>query len=179
MDVFPKWIIEDNSLIIGKVSFHRQLAQNVNNVKGGGWFEYDSETNAFILYGRSEDFGMVSKETVHDAVSRGYIGRYLKDKRYKDHKIYFSSSGRLEDALNNLEELIPYEVEETEDVFEPKPSGADEQAITGEYTRYSRGVVKDWGNIQKYKPIINENKIGRNEPCICGSGKKYKKCCLK
>jgi len=23
------------------------------------------------------------------------------------------------------------------------------------------------------------NKIGRNEPCPCGSGKKYKKCCLK
>lgn len=24
-----------------------------------------------------------------------------------------------------------------------------------------------------------KNKIGRNEPCPCGSGKKYKKCCLK
>ncbi|WP_426807395.1 SEC-C metal-binding domain-containing protein [Streptococcus anginosus] len=23
------------------------------------------------------------------------------------------------------------------------------------------------------------NKIGRNEKCPCGSGKKYKKCCLK
>ena len=21
-------------------------------------------------------------------------------------------------------------------------------------------------------------KLGRNDPCICGSGKKYKKCCL-
>ena len=26
--------------------------------------------------------------------------------------------------------------------------------------------------------IRNEKKIGRNEPCHCGSGKKYKKCCL-
>jgi hypothetical protein len=25
--------------------------------------------------------------------------------------------------------------------------------------------------------VRNENKIGRNEPCPCGSGKKYKKCC--
>lgn len=25
----------------------------------------------------------------------------------------------------------------------------------------------------------NEDKTGRNEPCPCGSGKKYKKCCLK
>jgi ribosomal protein S9 len=27
-------------------------------------------------------------------------------------------------------------------------------------------------------PITVENKIGRNDPCLCGSGKKYKKCCL-
>lgn len=27
-------------------------------------------------------------------------------------------------------------------------------------------------------PIVNEDKIGRNDPCSCGSGKKYKKCCL-
>lgn len=25
--------------------------------------------------------------------------------------------------------------------------------------------------------VVNEVKIGRNDPCICGSGKKYKKCC--
>ncbi|WP_010677088.1 SEC-C metal-binding domain-containing protein [Bacillus timonensis] len=28
-------------------------------------------------------------------------------------------------------------------------------------------------------PVINENKVGRNDPCPCGSGKKYKKCCGK
>ncbi len=28
------------------------------------------------------------------------------------------------------------------------------------------------------KPVTVEPKIGRNEPCPCGSGKKYKKCCL-
>lgn len=26
-------------------------------------------------------------------------------------------------------------------------------------------------------PIVKGIKIGRNEPCPCGSGKKYKKCC--
>lgn len=25
--------------------------------------------------------------------------------------------------------------------------------------------------------VVNEKKIARNEPCPCGSGKKYKKCC--
>jgi hypothetical protein len=28
-------------------------------------------------------------------------------------------------------------------------------------------------------PVRNENKVGRNDPCSCGSGKKYKKCCGK
>ena len=27
--------------------------------------------------------------------------------------------------------------------------------------------------------VVNESKIGRNDPCVCGSGKKYKKCCGK
>ncbi|HDZ3478769.1 SEC-C metal-binding domain-containing protein, partial [Pseudomonas aeruginosa] len=26
------------------------------------------------------------------------------------------------------------------------------------------------------EPVRNEQKIGRNEPCPCGSGKKYKHC---
>lgn len=31
--------------------------------------------------------------------------------------------------------------------------------------------------ITKNEPIRTEKKIGRNDPCVCGSGKKYKKCC--
>jgi len=27
------------------------------------------------------------------------------------------------------------------------------------------------------KPVVKKKKIGRNDPCPCGSGKKYKKCC--
>jgi preprotein translocase subunit SecA len=30
----------------------------------------------------------------------------------------------------------------------------------------------------KSKIVVKEEKIGRNDPCPCGSGKKYKKCCL-
>ncbi len=32
-------------------------------------------------------------------------------------------------------------------------------------------------NEVKREPIVKGEKIGRNEPCPCGSGKKYKKCC--
>jgi len=30
----------------------------------------------------------------------------------------------------------------------------------------------------KPEPIVNKKSVGRNEPCPCGSNKKYKKCCL-
>ena len=32
-------------------------------------------------------------------------------------------------------------------------------------------------NTQVGACIVKEKKIGRNDPCPCGSGKKYKKCC--
>jgi uncharacterized protein YecA (UPF0149 family) len=27
------------------------------------------------------------------------------------------------------------------------------------------------------EPLRNASKVGRNDPCPCGSGKKYKRCC--
>ncbi|WP_419887730.1 YecA family protein [Neobacillus niacini] len=35
------------------------------------------------------------------------------------------------------------------------------------------------GNDIPLAQVRNENKVGRNDPCPCGSGKKYKKCCGK
>ena len=32
--------------------------------------------------------------------------------------------------------------------------------------------------VSKKEPVRNDVNIGRNDPCVCGSGKKYKKCCL-
>ncbi len=32
---------------------------------------------------------------------------------------------------------------------------------------------------QRTQTIVKENKVGRNDPCPCGSGKKYKQCCGK
>ncbi len=34
------------------------------------------------------------------------------------------------------------------------------------------------GTVQR-KPVVKKNKVGRNDPCPCGSGKKYKHCCGK
>ncbi|WHZ06031.1 SEC-C metal-binding domain-containing protein [Neobacillus sp. YX16] len=33
------------------------------------------------------------------------------------------------------------------------------------------------GLLRSGVPVRNDDKVGRNDPCPCGSGKKYKKCC--
>ncbi|MBQ8538531.1 MAG: SEC-C domain-containing protein, partial [Ruminococcus sp.] len=33
------------------------------------------------------------------------------------------------------------------------------------------------GTMSTNRTVVKKNKIGRNDPCPCGSGKKYKKCC--
>ncbi len=48
--------------------------------------------------------------------------------------------------------------------------GAFACALTNAYLAASSG---------KIQPIVRPgSKIGRNDPCPCGSGKKYKKCCM-
>ena len=42
----------------------------------------------------------------------------------------------------------------------------------------SHGEDIDAAEVKK-KPIVNTNTVGRNDPCPCGSGKKYKNCCGK
>lgn len=37
---------------------------------------------------------------------------------------------------------------------------------------------QDSGSPRKGSPVTRPEKLGRNDPCFCGSGKKYKKCCL-
>lgn len=44
------------------------------------------------------------------------------------------------------------------------------------FTQEKRSDIKKAYN--KSRIVVNETKIGRNDPCPCGSGKKYKQCCL-
>ena len=48
--------------------------------------------------------------------------------------------------------------------------GAFARALTGSYQEAASG---------KAKPLVRAgSKIGRNDPCPCGSGRKYKNCCM-
>ena len=98
----------------------------------------------------------------------------------------------IEDAKNSANSA---KWEKLEVIKAPEPSAQEGYVeFTAYYNRNgktyyihenSRFILKDnkWfyidgvQKIENLKPTVNEHKTGRNDPCICGSGKKYKKCC--
>ncbi len=53
----------------------------------------------------------------------------------------------------------------------------DERAKKGRSKDEIEAEEKLIKETEKVKPIIADGEPGRNDPCPCGSGKKYKKCC--
>ncbi len=61
---------------------------------------------------------------------------------------------------------------ETRDREPPIVDVAEATAWWGDYYLASERVISDGS-----EPYLAPPKVGRNDPCPCGSGKKYKKCC--
>jgi preprotein translocase subunit SecA len=54
------------------------------------------------------------------------------------------------------------------------------QAPAGSIQAQQQAAIDGSQQTQKQEPIRNRgDKVGRNEPCPCGSGKKYKNCCMR
>ena len=65
------------------------------------------------------------------------------------------------------------------------PLGTDENPypfvdfLNDDFTKKIKPEIQEKNTKPKRKPKpFRDRKIGRNAPCPCGSGKKYKKCCL-
>ena len=60
---------------------------------------------------------------------------------------------------------------------QPKTDMSNLKVSKPELGQEGNGIpVEDTREVQKTQPIRVEVKIGRNDPCPCGSGKKYKSC---
>ncbi len=86
------------------------------------------------------------------------------------------------ESFDMFEELIDTIQEESlRAVFSLRP--ANEQELAEVAKKESKDSVKNISTNSnrevKREPVRTEKKIGRNEPCPCGSGKKYKNCCGK
>jgi preprotein translocase subunit SecA len=77
-------------------------------------------------------------------------------------------------SLAQRDPLVAYKTQGHE-TFQNMMAGVRHDIV---HTIYHVGIVKQEKPREKEK-VPAGNKIGRNDPCPCGSGKKYKKCCGK
>ena len=52
------------------------------------------------------------------------------------------------------------------------------QEVKREKVAKETGTTSSEGSSVKRQPLRKKEKVGPNDPCPCGSGKKYKKCCM-
>ena len=102
-----------------------------------------------------------------DELKRG-IGLMAYGQRDPVVEFKFQSYDIFEEMVNNIKldtvyGLLSFVIKREEDV-KREDMAKDAKEVGGD------------GSIEK-KPVTNKNKVGRNDPCPCGSGKKYKKCC--
>jgi preprotein translocase subunit SecA len=109
--------------------------------------------------------------------------------------LFFLQVQRGEPGLDRPPEPVlpfPMDEDEEEDGEEDQPAAVAEQqrraaqsAVQDMTKRLQRDKDKELAELQFVggdgsaagkKQVINSDKVGRNDPCPCGSGKKYKKC---
>ncbi len=91
-DVFPKFIVEGNNLIIAKCTFHKQLVTDPAQVKGGGMWELDRDKKKFTLFGESHDYGQASEEDIKACIEAGNVFlSYAGGRNVSDHSFYLNT----------------------------------------------------------------------------------------
>jgi preprotein translocase subunit SecA len=91
------------------------------------------------------------------------------------HNIFRSASSLM--AFENFLRSVPQQTtHQSTSAFGGATSGTESDA---QPARASDVVSEAAAAVEKAKPVRVGPKVGRNDPCPCGSGKKYKQCCGK
>lgn len=128
--------------------------------------------------------GMDSYEILSSCL-RG-IGDRRGIKKLRDIYADENDAGYIGDSLQCLSNIHMVDIPELPDIMKRRKEGEERQkAKAKELTELARNynrAKKEQGEIESAANVVpfkrKSAKIGRNQPCPCGSGKKYKKCCL-
>lgn len=92
------------------------------------------------------------------------------EKTVSNNKIQNVKTGTIMDGINN-------ELEEITDSATTLDSNNSLNKL--DVSSLDAATIKRLMDYQNRKPSVREyKKIGRNDPCPCGSGKKFKNCCM-
>lgn len=79
------------------------------------------------------------------------------------------------DRIDKLQEAVA----ESKEAEESNEENIRKGVISGQMNEAALAAMAKQGYFRKTRPIVRDNKkVGRNDTCPCGSGKKYKDCCL-
>tara|TARA_Y100000389_G_scaffold195089_1_gene225965 strand:- start:49 stop:642 length:594 start_codon:yes stop_codon:yes gene_type:complete len=118
----------------------------------------------------------VSEEIPYYEGCLSFKGKGIQTKRYKnivitteqeEGELYFSGAENPSDGKGSWEKKSSDKQDEELRTLEAVCIQHEIDHLNG-MTIHDRQVITT---------IVNDDKIGRNDPCHCGSGKKYKKCC--
>lgn len=155
-------LVEELALIIADLQIKeaipiiREIIQPFKNASRKYFFENETEKKLQQALDKLEN-----KEDSYPTLSVLY---FKTRKPWKEHYL------EMEDDFNDISE---------DDYMDDETDMPDDEVYDDEDFDDSEDNTDRFTPIQHYnEPLIKPAKIERNAPCPCGSGKKYKKCCL-
>lgn len=163
-----------------QIVFHGMLLKKFGGImecRCGSGLPYERCCGRFIEGTSSPGHAVDLMRSRYCAYALG-MGAYLVRTTVKENR-YEVDAALIEQFAETSEWLklkIMDEKEEAEQAMvEFKAYYREQDAIKLHHERSS--FVKEMGEWVYEKGILYKTLIGRNEPCPCGSGKKYKRCC--
>lgn len=102
------------------------------------------------------------------------IDKKILKEEIESYSIAIKNEEPLDACIDVFLQAYQIESDEIRDIFAEELTKLANSVRRWGYKGYTQTELDN-----KKKTVIAGVKIGRNEPCICGSGKKYKKCCGK
>ena len=165
---------EDELLNIDKEAWKAELVEEALKV-------YRSKDALFAsLPGVGPDaMRKVEKKILLEEVDRHWMEHLEAMDDLKEYVGLNSYAQRDPVAMYRLESADMFDemIEDIKDCTVRKVLSVVPRLSSTERTQTIRATQNNIAPTQKQSPVRAQKKIGRNDPCPCGSGKKYKKCC--
>lgn len=108
--------------------------------------------------------------------------KWAEAAKWKGLQILSTEKGTASDKKGKVEFIATYEAEgsalDHHEVAQFRKSDAGQWLfVEGESHTHKEGEGHQHNHDKPQTVVREAPKVGRNDPCVCGSGKKYKKCC--
>ena len=159
------------------VAYSSATSNGQSMYDGGGYYSFDvtCRNQNFMV----EDLYCPNPKCECNEVIFLFCAESINGVLVPEFRVQWSFSGAIKDIENLSHNFTRKQIRS---IFES--ASVQEKIINKSSLLYRYEEIKEVGkrslHSARVKPINNTHikKIGRNEPCPCGSGKKYKKCCM-